>query len=212
MQDAEAPALVWAVRREIELLLDVLPDSDEDRSSFHQDLQEVRVWERSLTSFNAAVAHKFMLTKRCGHVCFQNLPLNLCDGSQVAQITGLDGFVHLICKLAEKAASSAGSAQLLLEGAASHIINFCLSHSHLASAVVLGFERAKAAGVQVEEFATSLFGDGNAPVQLALALAESEGDTWRHLGTEKKIMSMMRSKCRTRRCWPIYECKSFCHR
>jgi hypothetical protein len=52
MQDAEAPALVWAVRREIELLIDGLPDSD-SRGNFQQDLREVRLLEMSVAHAEA---------------------------------------------------------------------------------------------------------------------------------------------------------------
>jgi hypothetical protein len=106
---------------------------------------------------------------------------------QVAQVTGIDGFVHLIWKLAEKATvSAAGSPEVFWTEAARKIVNYCLKDSHLVSAVTLGFERAKSAGVEVERFASWLFPEGARPVRFAAALEASKGDALRHLGVFRK--------------------------
>jgi hypothetical protein len=130
-------------------------------------------------------------------------PWGSYNGLQVAQVTGIDGFVHLIWKLAEKAtASAAGSPEVFWTQAARGIVNYCLENLYLESAVTLGFERAKSAGVEVERFASWLFPEGNRPLGLVPALEASKGDALRHLGV-CTVCRMKVAKGAFRLCLPL---------
>ena len=197
MRNADVPALLWAVRRQLDLLLEV-PDSLSGTQKL-ADLVEVTLLpplRSSLVSPDCtcmgmprnATAHGW----RSVLFVFESY---LAFSLQVADVGGVDGFAHLLDKLLAQhlapaadsgtAAASDSREQQPIQAAIQHVLETCLRHSHLVAAAAEGFVRtqqhSKHSAPDLTAAVTSLAKDSQ--VTLCLALLRSQPSDLREAGT-----------------------------